>query len=65
MWHLGHQLNVNVFGVEYPGYGIYKAESKEETILHDADAVMHYLLHVRKIQESNILIFGRSIGSGY
>ena len=64
MWHLGHQLSVNIFGVEYPGYGIYKAESKEETILQDADAVMHYLLNVRKIQESNILIFGRSIGSG-
>lgn len=49
MWRIGNSLKLNVIGVEYPGYGIYKGEPKEETILEDAETVMNYLIYNKKI----------------
>ncbi|CAD8087421.1 unnamed protein product [Paramecium primaurelia] len=64
MWRIGNSLKLNILGVEYPGYGIYKGDSNEQTILEDADHIMNYLINTKKIEESNIMICGRSIGSG-
>ena len=50
--------------VEYPGYGIYKGKAKEEIIFEDALTVYDYVVGDMKYPESNILIVGRSIGSG-
>lgn len=50
--------------VEYPGYGIYPGSPTEEAILGDIDPVWIFLTKVMKFQPHDILVMGRSIGSG-
>lgn len=57
--------------VEYPGYGVYKNENGEEDesanadrIIRDAETVYKFLTETVKWNESDIIICGRSIGSG-
>jgi pimeloyl-ACP methyl ester carboxylesterase len=57
-------LNVNVIAVEYPGYGLYKGKTSETAILRDAQTVYKFIKEDFKFGDSDILIFGRSIGSG-
>ena len=57
-------LNVNVIAVEYPGYGLYKGKTCESAIIADAISVYMFVKEEFKYQDSDILIFGRSIGSG-
>ena len=61
---LRNQLKIHVLAVEYPGYGIYKGNSNEKTIITDAEHVINFILKFSKWKEENIIIFGRSIGSG-
>lgn len=58
------ELQVNVLVVEYPGYGLYKGEPNSDQILSDADSVYEHALSNLKFSSENIIIFGRSIGSG-
>jgi len=53
-----------VLAVEYPGYGVYKGDKSSEQILTDAEIVYWYLTRTIQIQSKNIILFGRSIGSG-
>jgi len=55
---------VNVFAVEYPGYGIYKGTASEKNVLLDAEAAYNYLLNHLHCKEEDIIIAGRSLGSG-
>jgi fermentation-respiration switch protein FrsA (DUF1100 family) len=55
---------VNVIAPEYPGYGIYSGIPNEKVIYEDSLIVYDYLVDQLKIPKSNLLIFGRSIGSG-
>jgi len=59
-------LNVHVIAPEYPGYSIYKSEDKcnEEIIKKDADCVFDYLTNSLKIKHKDIILMGRSLGSG-
>ena len=57
-------LKVNVIAMEYPGYGIYKGEPDSNQISQDALNVFDYLTIVLGVKEENIILFGRSIGSG-
>lgn len=51
--------------MEYPGYGIYSTrDPSAEGILEDAQCVMDYLVKSLGIHLDNIIIIGRSIGSG-
>ena len=50
--------------MEYPGYGLYKGKPSEESILKDAETVYDYLVENMKISESNIIVMGKSLGSG-
>jgi len=50
--------------MEYPGYGIYKGSPSADKILLDAENLYIYLTSVFGLEEENILVFGRSIGSG-
>ena len=51
--------------MEYPGYGLYKDSSPNaDLILNDAEYVYNYLNKRLGYDEKNIIIFGRSIGSG-
>mmetsp|Transcript_25355 Transcript_25355/g.22397 ORF Transcript_25355/g.22397 Transcript_25355/m.22397 type:complete len:152 (-) Transcript_25355:445-900(-) len=62
--HIRNNLNINVLAVEYPGYGLYQGASSDSQILADAEAVFDYLTFKMKHNAKNIIIFGRSIGSG-
>ncbi len=64
MEELGDLLGVHVFVVEYPGYGIYAGEPGADRVLEDAINVFDYLAYECEWGESNIILFGRSIGTG-
>ncbi len=57
-------LSVHVLAMEYRGYGVYPGEPSAQTVLDDAETVYRYVLGALHIQASNVLLFGRSIGSG-
>lgn len=61
--HLRVTLQVHIIGVEYPGYGIHEGNCSEQRIYEDAMNVFQFLLSTG-IEQSDIIIFGRSIGSG-
>ncbi|CDW77752.1 UNKNOWN [Stylonychia lemnae] len=61
------KLKMNVLAVEYPGYGIYKnnkISTNEKTILEDAYYIMQFVTQILKSSPQNIILMGRSIGSG-
>ncbi|CAD8067069.1 unnamed protein product [Paramecium primaurelia] len=63
--HLRDNLHVSAIAMEYPGYGKYKNEQPNaEFILQDAEYVYNYLTKRLGYTENQIIIFGRSIGSG-
>lgn len=64
--HIRTSLDMNVLAVEYPGYGVYEdAEGPSEAkILKDAELVYNFVLDVAKVEERNIFVMGRSLGSG-
>ena len=49
--------------MEYPGYGLYNGSPNSDRVLQDALTVYDHLNISLGIAESDILIFGRSIGS--
>lgn len=60
-------LKVHVLSVEYPGYGVYPGSPDAGQILADAESVYDYLTAPGQpwhIKEQDIILFGRSIGSG-
>lgn len=51
--------------IEYPGYGVYhNHHPSEKLIFEDALIVLDFVLNDLKFNKNNIIIFGRSIGSG-
>src|SRR5688572_21745853 len=50
--------------VEYPGYGLYKGAASDSQILADAEAVFDYLTSKLNMHPKDIIVFGRSMGSG-
>jgi len=65
--HLRRSLKLNVLAVEYPGYGIYEDEAgcDAEKITQDCDIVYKFVFtEIEGIEERDILLFGRSMGSG-
>lgn len=59
---LFHELGLNVFIFDYRGYGRSTGEPSEQGLYLDADAAWRYLVDVRHFAESDIIIFGRSLG---
>ena len=59
-------LNINVLSIEYPNYGIYtsKNSANAEIILSDSDSIFKFINEVQNINENNIILMGRCIGSG-
>lgn len=53
-----------MISVEYPGYGLYPGAPNAKRVLKDAEIVYDYLHEQIGILPKDILIFGRSIGSG-
>ena len=57
-------IKVNILAVEYPGYGIYRGKISARKLLADANIVYNYLIETLKVEEKDIILFGRSIGTG-
>ena len=57
------ELNMNIIIVEYPGYSIYKGEATAERILENTSIVYDFIQKKFNLEEKNLFVFGRSIGS--
>lgn len=54
----------HIIAVEYPGYGIYRGSPEATRIMQDVINVFDYIATQCQWGESNIVLFGRSIGCG-
>ena len=61
---LSRVLRVNIMAYDYSGYGKSSGQPCEEFVYADIEAAYDYLLTVRKIQPEEIVLYGRSLGSG-
>ena len=57
-----HKISVNVFIIDYRGYGKSKGILSEKGIYLDAQAAYDYLIEEKKIPANKIVCFGRSLG---
>jgi len=57
-----HNLGLNVFIIDYRGYGSSDGKPGEKGLYLDARAAWNYLINQEKIKPENIFIFGRSLG---
>mmetsp|Transcript_8064 Transcript_8064/g.7211 ORF Transcript_8064/g.7211 Transcript_8064/m.7211 type:complete len:285 (-) Transcript_8064:129-983(-) len=58
------ELNVNLLAYDYEGYGKAGGTPSESNCYDDIDAAYHFLTTVLHISPTNIIIYGRSVGSG-
>jgi len=58
------KFQTNVIGYEYKGYGISHGNCTPENVKEDISIVYRFLNEVLKVPKKNIIIFGRSIGTG-
>jgi len=61
---LRDNLKINILAMEYQGYGWYQGTPSEKTINKDAELVYDFFVKEIGFEEKNIMLFGRSIGSG-
>lgn len=57
-------LGTNILLVEYPGYSLYQGKPSEKQIYQDAATVMEFITTILEVPLENIIIMGRSLGSG-
>jgi len=57
-----HRLGLNVFIIDYRGYGNSQGKPGEQGMYLDADAAWRYLTQTKNIEPENVIIFGRSLG---
>mmetsp|Transcript_6072 Transcript_6072/g.7715 ORF Transcript_6072/g.7715 Transcript_6072/m.7715 type:complete len:296 (-) Transcript_6072:147-1034(-) len=64
--YLSRQLRVNIFAYDYTGYGLAMSEGRpnEAQCYADIDAAYDYLRFHLEIPASQIVLYGRSLGSG-
>ena len=55
-------LHLNVFIVDYRGFGKSKGHPSEEGLYQDAQAAYQYLTQTKGIPKRNIILFGQSLG---
>ena len=61
---LRDMFQVNVLAVEYPGYGTCSGSPTEAGIIANAEAAMEFATETLNVAHNDILIFGRSLGTG-
>lgn len=71
---LSRLLYVNIIAYDYTGYGLgtrhvqniqnEKSESSEENCYSDIEAAYAYLMDVKNIDPQQVILYGRSVGSG-
>lgn len=59
-----HRIGVNVFAIDYRGYGQSSGSPSEAGTYLDAEAAWQHLIAARGLDPARILIFGRSLGGG-
>ena len=59
-----HQAGVSVLGYDYPGYGLSAGVPTEKGVYAAADTAYEFLVNVKGYAPTNIVVVGRSIGSG-
>ena len=65
LYMFGAEMRMHVLAVEYPGYGLYKGGKPDEAKMkEDADTIYDYLTTMCGIKESDVILWGRSMGSG-
>lgn len=57
-------IDAHIIVVEYPGYGVYEGTPNEQNVLNDSHRVIEFLLEVLKWKVQDIIVMGRSIGTG-
>lgn len=63
--HMRDQFKVNVMAVEYPGYGLLRGMASGEAALYEvALTAFRFLIDEMGVRYSQIILFGRSLGSG-
>ena len=58
-----HDLGLSVLIIDYRGYGQSGGKTTEKGIYRDADAAWRYLTEDRGLSDSDIVVFGRSLGA--
>ena len=58
-----HDTHVNVFALEYRGYGHSEGKPSEAGFYHDAEAAYEYLVNTKGIDRKVIISFGQSLGT--
>ena len=58
-----NRLGLNVFIIDYRGYGQSEGKITEKGSYRDAEAAWHYLVNTRGIDKDQIILFGRSLGA--
>jgi fermentation-respiration switch protein FrsA (DUF1100 family) len=58
-----NRLGLNVFIIDYRGYGQSEGKITEKGSYRDAESAWQYLVNTRGIDESQIIVFGRSLGA--
>lgn len=58
-----YDIGVSVFLFDYRGYGRSEGTPTEHGLYRDARAAYDYLLRVRRIDPSRLIVFGRSLGA--
>eukprot|EP00930_Biecheleria_cincta_P050078 TRINITY_DN35258_c0_g1_i1.p1 TRINITY_DN35258_c0_g1~~TRINITY_DN35258_c0_g1_i1.p1 ORF type:complete len:267 (-),score=40.38 TRINITY_DN35258_c0_g1_i1:50-826(-) len=61
---VSHILDVNIFAYDYTGYGMSSGEPSEQAMYADIEAAFKYLRDIVGIPWTEIILYGRSIGSG-
>jgi len=61
---VSHILQVNVFSYEYTGYGMSTGQPQEQNVFADIEAAYKYLRDVIGTPWTQIVAYGRSIGTG-
>lgn len=58
-----NRLGLNIFIIDYRGYGQSEGKITEKGSYRDAEAAWHHLVNTRGIDEDKIIVFGRSLGA--
>ena len=61
---LARVLRVNIMAYDYTGYGKSNGTPSEDQCYSDIESAFRYLLEVRHLQPEQIVLYGRSLGSG-
>ncbi len=59
-----HALGINVFAIDYRGYGkSLFLRPNEQTVSEDADAAIFYLTNTRALNPASIVLYGQGLGA--